>query len=120
MIKKRLLSVLIICFCLSTSYSVGAESADTGNEERESDKTILKGTKVTSEYEKAEKMIFAGKKLELLVAGIVAEKHLPATCQNFKPPAGSFALTSVTLGMRYQLAYFDISLASGSNFCSLQ
>ena len=26
-----------------------------------------------------------------------------------KPPAGSFALTSVTLGIRCQLAYFDIS-----------
>ena len=39
---------------------------------------------------------------------------------NFKPPAGSFALTFVTLGMRCQLAYFDISLASGSSFCSLQ
>ena len=40
--------------------------------------------------------------------------------RNFKPPAGSFALTSVTLGIRCQLAYFDISLVSGSNFCSLQ
>ena len=38
---------------------------------------------------------------------------------NLKPPAGSFALTSMTLGIRCQLAYFDISLVSGSNFCSL-
>ena len=49
--------------------------------------------------------------------GVIVNKH---RCVNFKPPAGSFALTSVTLGIRCQLAYFDISLASGSNFCSLQ
>ena len=42
------------------------------------------------------------------------------TKENFKPPAGSFALISVTLGIRCQLAYLDMSLASGSNFCSLQ
>ena len=67
MIKKKLFSVLTICFCLSISYSAvagTADTADTGNEEREADKTILKGTTVTSEYERAEKMIYAGKKLE--------------------------------------------------------
>ena len=40
--------------------------------------------------------------------------------RNFKSLRGVFALISVTLGIRCQLAYFDISLASGSNFCSLQ
>ena len=33
---------------------------------------------------------------------------------NFK----ASGLTSMTLGIRCQLAYFDFSLVSGSNFCS--
>ena len=60
---KKLIYILCFYSMLSVAYSAGTEE-DKGNEEREADITVLKGSKIATEYEKAVYAIYKAKKLD--------------------------------------------------------